>query len=344
MGYYAGYQRDLMPPDEIDWSALTHIIVTRVVPRSDGSLETTFDIDANSGPTFARDMTTRAREHGVRSILMVGGAGTHDAFAEAARTHREALATNLLNAMKSFGFDGLDLDIEPIDGPDEAPVQALVGSLRAKAPSAILTMPVGWTSTTFPNVSAFYGSVANDLDRLSIMTYGMAGDWGGWNSWHSSALHGATPNTPSAVDVSVQSYRNAGVPASKLAIGIAYSGMCWAGGVSGPSQPIGNSQMVADDNVMSFTNIMNQYYETSAYRYDASAEASYLSFAAPKGPQRCTFVSFEDTRSIQAKGQFAVAQGLGGAIVWTINQAHVRGAAVGSGDQLLRTTRTAFGA
>jgi chitinase len=37
-------------------------------------------------------------------------------------------------------------------------------------------------------------------------------------------------------------------------------------------------------------------------------------------------VSYEDPRSIAEKGAFVKAQGLGGAILWTINQGRVNGA------------------
>ncbi len=53
-GYYIGYQQNLYPTGAIDWSGLTHLFVGRVVPNSNGSLNTTFDIDATNGPILAR--------------------------------------------------------------------------------------------------------------------------------------------------------------------------------------------------------------------------------------------------------------------------------------------------
>jgi chitinase len=114
--------------------------------------------------------------------------------------------------------------------------------------------------------------------------------------------------------------------------------------VTGPRQDIGRSAIVADDNVMSYTNIMSTYFDAAAYHYDSVAQAPYLGFSSPRGPQKCTFVSYENADSIKAKGAYARSQGLGGAIVWTINQAHTRNAPAGQRDALLRTTRTAFGA
>lgn len=342
LGYFPGYQRDLMPADEIEWSALTHVVVGPVIPRADGSLDTAMDIDAASGPAFARDLAIRAHAHGVVPLLMIGGAGTHDAFAAAAHNHPAALVRNLLSTMDDLGYDGLDLDWEPVPAADEADLAALAHALRVARPSAVLTMPVGWATTTFPDVSSVYGSLADDLDRINVMSYGMAGAWDGWQTWHSSALHGAGGATPSAVDVSVAAYLDAGVPAAKLGVGIGFYGSCWAGGVTGPRQAVGGSALVADDNVMSITNIRSSYADPSASRYDSAAQAPYLSFATPHGPQRCTFVSYEDETSIQAKGAWARSQGLGGAIVWSIPQAHDRAAPAGERDHLLAVARSAF--
>jgi chitinase len=211
-------------------------------------------------------------------------------------------------------------------------------------PHAVLTMPVGPTSTTFPHVPSFYGTLAHKLDRIDVMTYGMAFKAQGWRTWHSSALTGAGVHTPTAVDVSVASYRAAGVPAAKLGVGIGFYGMCWAGGVTGPRQAIGSSSIVADDNVMSWVNIRNRYFASSAYHYDTAAQAPYLSYPHGHGPQNCTFVSYEDNRSIKAKARWARSHGLGALIVWTVNQGHLRNAPAGHRDPLLATARHAFGA
>jgi chitinase len=170
----------------------------------------------------------------------------------------------------------------------------------------------------------------------------MAADWDGWASWHSSALTGEKPNMPSSVASSAQAYIDAGVPKAKLGVGIGFYGTCWAGGASAPRQPVGSSYVAADDNVMRYSRVMSTYYSPSAYHYDAIAEAPYLSFDNPTGPEDCTFVSYENARSVTAKGDYATAHGLGAEIVWTVNQAHVTGAPAGETDPLLRAVRRAF--
>lgn len=95
---------------------------------------------------------------------------------------------------------------------------------------------------------------------------------------------------------------------------------------------------------MSWTNIRSRYLTKNNYRYDTSAQAPYLSYPRPHDPQQCTFVSYEDQRSIAAKATWAKAHGLGALIVWTVNQGHLRSAAPGHRDPLLAVARHAFGA
>jgi chitinase len=342
LGYYVGYQRNLMPPAQIEWTTLTHLVVGPVNPRSNGTLDTTFDIDATRGPALAKHLGALAKQHGVVPMLMIGGAGDHDQWLAAAKNHLDRLVGNLVHVMRSYGYRGLDLDWEPIDPADQPHVSALVSALRQRLPKAVLTMPVGPTSRTFPDVPRFYGSLAGKLDRLDVMTYGMAYGYQGWRSWHSSALTGTGAHTPTAVDVSVKSYRAAGVPAAKLGVGIGFYGMCWTGKVTGPRQSLAGSHEVADDNVMSWTHIRAEYYRAANYHYDTKAQAPYLGYSNPHGPQHCTYVSYEDSRSIIAKGTWARAHGLGSLIVWTINQGHLTGARPGHRDPLLATARRAF--
>src|SRR4051812_48729068 len=53
-GYYVGYQHRAYPPSAIRWSGITHLFIGRVVPNADGSLNTTFDVDATNGPALGR--------------------------------------------------------------------------------------------------------------------------------------------------------------------------------------------------------------------------------------------------------------------------------------------------
>ena len=343
-GYYVGYQRDLYPVDEVDFSAITHLIVGRIRPASDGSVITDFDIDPVSGPAMARALSTRAHQNNRKAILMLGGAGEHDGFVAASQpARRPAFVQNLLATMDDLGYDGIDVDWEPILASDRPLLLALLQDLRAARPGMLLTIPVGWVNANFPgDVDAYYAQLAGLVNQINIMSYDMAGNWDGWESWHSAALSGHSPNRPSSIETSVNSYLAVGVPAGKLGIGIGFYGSCWRG-VTGPGQPIdGGVSMGESDNAMSYANIMQQYYQPAARTFDSAAQVPYLSSAAGLGPQDCNFISYEDAESIAAKGAYVRSKGLGGTIIWTIGEGHIATAPAGSRDPLLVAVRQAF--
>ncbi|MDR3385987.1 MAG: glycoside hydrolase family 18 protein [Rudaea sp.] len=343
-GYYVGYQAGLYPIADVDFAALTHLVVGRVVPNADGTLNTSFDIDATHGPTWAKQATAAAHAHGVKALLMLGGAGEQAGWIGAASSaHRATFVANLLQVADDYTFDGFDLDWEPLTASDQPDFIRLAQALRAAKPGLILTVPVGWINANFASPQdAFYGSIAPLFDQINIMSYGMAGDWDGWESWYTSAVTDAGVNTPSSVASSAAYYLAAGVPSSRLGVGIGFYGMCWTG-VSGARQSSGSE--IADDNVMSYENIMTQYYSAAWYQYDATAMAPSLGAAAAFGPAsgpKCNFVSYEDPASVTAKGSFALQNKLGGTIIWTIGEGHQSELPAGQRDPLLEAVRAAF--
>jgi chitinase len=343
-GYYVGYQRSLYPESQVDFSLLTHIFVGRIIPTTSGGVLKHFDIDNTNGPIMARNLSTRAHQAGRKAVLMLGGAGEHAGFVGAASAaNRATFVANLISTMDSLGYDGIDVDWEPINTEDRAPLLALLQDLRAARPNMILTIPVGWVNSNFPSsVDSWYATVAGVVDQMNLMTYDMAGPYSGWVTWHSSALLDNQPNHPSSIASSAQAYRNVGVAASKLGIGIGFYGTCWRG-ATGPRQTIGSGvTLVASDNTMSYANIMSLYYETAARRWDDLAKVPYLTFTTPKGPSQCNYVSYDDEQSIAEKGAHVKANGLGGAIIWTIGQGHLPNAPAGSQDPVLKAAYNAI--
>lgn len=348
-GYYVGYQRDLYPLPAVDFSALTHIVIGRVRPRADGTLVTDFDIDAVQGPIWAKQVVNAAHAAGRKAIVMLGGAGEYDGFVGAAsNANRARFVNNLVALANEYGFDGYDIDWEPIEVKDQPFVKLLAQDLRAAAPGKLLTIPIGWVNNNFPEqAEPWYASIAPLFDQVNIMSYGMASGFWGWNTWHSSAIYGETGMTPSSIDSSVRLWRQAGIPAAKLGIGIGFYGSCWRGvtqpyqstqGVDTGGLPINGN----DDNVMSYTNIMTQYHTPAAKRWHEAAKAPYLSSTTRLGPQQCNFVSYEDPQSIAEKAVYVKQNGLGGTIVWTISQGYLPNAPAGQRDPLMQALKQGF--
>lgn len=313
-GYYVGYELSLQPPEAIDFTTMTHIVMGRVVPISNGTLSTTFDYDAVQGPLLAKKVSTLARAAGKKSILMVGGAGTETPFVSACSdTYRATFVANLVKAMTDYGYDGLDLDWEPIQKAHEPLLVKLVHDLRRAAPNAIITIPVDWSSA-----STVFKDLAPYLDQINIMSYGMADNWPGWTVWHSSALDGEGATNPSSIQKTVDAYLAAGVPAAKLGVGIGVYGS----GRAGPTEPGQTSAagVIAGDGELSFTNLTKNYITATNVKRDPVASVPYITSTTGLGAKKLTFISYEDEASILAKAAWCRAKGLGGTILWTIGQ------------------------
>jgi len=323
MGYYVGYQRGLYPPEKVDFTSITHLMVGRVVPKADGTLTTDLDIDDTNGPALAKSLAGLAHKNLRKAILMIGGDGAHSGWVgSASSANRSKFVDNLLSVMDAWGYDGLDLDWEPILDYDKPDLLALIKELRAKRPNMILTIPVGWVNANLKNADPWLKNIEPYVDRINVMSYLMGGPWSGWLSWHSSALSGHGAQYPSSIEVSAEGYRSVGIPAGKIGIGVGFFGVCWKG-VTGPKQSTSGASIVASDNTMSYRNILASYLVESAYKWDSTAYVPYLSYPNGYGPLGCNFISAEDESSVSRKGEYVRVNGLGGAIVWTVNQGYL---------------------
>lgn len=324
MGYYPGYQQGDMAPAEVPFDRMTHLAIGAVLPQGDGSLDTSFYLDPTSGPALADDLISRAHAAGRKAMLMVGGAGAYNGFVSAASAaHRATFVSNLVTFAQAHGFDGLDLDWEPLPSGDPADFDALAKALRVAWPSVVLTVPVGPINTNVETVDAQWGPISASFDQINVMTYSMAGAYVGWQSWHHSPLDGASPTTPTSIKTSVDAWLGAGVPASKLGIGAGFYGLCYTSPITGPKQDLGTATASGDDNSLAYRELLASYITPQARQWDSTAQVPYLSFSAPTGPGACTYLSYTDEQSLAAQADYVKSKGLGGVIVWTINEGHL---------------------
>jgi chitinase len=302
MGYYVGDASGAYPVSAIAWSALTHVAVAFYQPKPDATLDDTLRLSGAAGPALAHDVVAQAHAHGVRAIASIGGAGSGPRF-QAAITGGglSKLVSNVAAAMATFGFDGVDVDWEPLTAADGPNVVAFADQLRAAHAGAILTIPVAAQGGKDPDVSMM-PAVAAAYDQVNITTYGMAGAYPGWRSWHAGALYAGDPMTPSSVDGSVSLYLAAGVPAKKLGFGVGFYGLCYTAPVTAPAQPLGTTTITS--NGMSYADIAASYLALAARHWDATARVPYLSFAAATGPAKCTYITYDDAQSIAEKGAY----------------------------------------
>ena len=337
MGYYAGYDSTSYPVSAIEWAGMTHIAVAFYSPTATGAFDESLSQgSAAQGATLGHAIVTAAHAHGVKAVASLGGADSRTQFlAATASGVRDAFVGSIVKLATDYGYDGIDFDWESLETADEPVLVDVMQKVRQRAPGLLLTIPVGIININTLGDLSGYAAMAAAADQLNIMSYGAAGAWQGWKSWHSSALYQQDSATPMSVDSSVKAYVAAGVPKAKLGIGIGFYGLCYTPPVTGPDQALNGATVAASDGDISYANIMTSYYSASAAQWDAFARVPYLSFAKATGPMGCGYISYDDDRSIGEKGAYVKAQGLGGVIMWEINEGYIATAAAGQRNPLL---------
>lgn len=351
--YYAGWMQGYnntgyLPAQKVDYSAMTHIVHFALVPRSDGTL----DDQANSVTAFnANELVTRAHAAGKKVIICVGGWATDAAFRGATNsTNRAKFISNLVNLMSNRGYDGIDVDWETLYSSDASQYVAFITELRTAldkiSPRPLLAAATAWEPSIFAQVH-------DKFDQINIMSYDLAGAWPGWVTWHNSPLYDggfkfpSTGSAPPSVDGMVGKFIAAGIPASKIGIGIDFYGYVWnggdgtpTGGATAPRQSWTTAPSV-QSNVPYYT-IMKNYYQPQYYKWDASSQVSYLSIDNA-GSVSDKFITYDDEVTVQKKVEYAMNKQIGGVIIWELGGGYRPELPVGQQDPLLQSLKKALG-
>jgi chitinase len=351
-GYYPAYEQNGgMPASAIDFSALTHIIHFSVVPRPDGTLDSSANYVTEANST---NLVALAHAAGVKVLISVGGGDTEAAFQSAtSKTNLPFFINSLTNFVAARKYDGVDIDWEPCPSADFPLYTNLLAGLRSAlnqlgrpqllTAAAQAYPPYGDSPTAvYEMFAAFQGL----LDQINIMTYDMSGPYNGWVTWFNSPIYDGGYHLPSSgtlvpsVDGSVDRYIRSGVAPAKLAIAVAFYGCAWTGGIgaagsgiTGPRQSWSNAPTAT---ACRYTDIMAGYYSTHSYQWDASAQAAYLSINKTNSTNSA-FVSYDDERTCQAKVSYVRTKGLGGIAIWELGQDHTANAT----DPLLEAVKQA---
>ncbi|MFC5078498.1 Chitinase A precursor [Vibrio thalassae] len=256
------------------------------------------------------------------------------------------------------GGDGAAPDLgDPVkDGPAYinlmSELRAMLDELEAETGRNYeLTSAIGVGHDKIEDVD--YAKAIPYMDYIFAMTYDF---YGGWNNvpGHQAALYCGNFMRPgqcdgTGVDAEGVSYKGPaytadngiqlllaqGVPASKLVLGAAMYGRGWTGvtpdTLSDPSDPMtgvatgkltgSTAQGVWEDGVIDYKGIKtymlgegNTGVNGFEYGYDAMAEAAYV-WNQTTGE----LITFDDERSVKAKGAYAQSLGLAGLFSWEID-------------------------
>ena len=307
--------------DSIHYGLYTHLCVAFA------------EVTAQNEPKLPSDpavpeLLTKAHAAGVKVLISLGGDGSGSALnrLSANARSRTAFIEKFARSLCDSGYDGCDVDWEFPGRADAANVAVFVHDLAVRLreikPDAVLTMAVPCT--------AYYGqyfpmeSMVKDVTFLQVMTYDVHGPWndGGHlsHAGHNSPLFETNADAVDGADFSfaksLEYWQARKVPKSKLNIGIACYGHGFAAAALGatPKRASRYPEIAYREAV--------KLQARSGWKteWDAEAGVPYL-----VNPGLGELVSFDNEKSAQAKGAWALEKGVRGIFFWEVTQDLVDG-------------------
>lgn len=292
----------------------------------------------------------------LKTLLSVGGWTWSNHFSDVAAdpAARTNFANSAVNVIRTYGFDGIDIDWEyPVsDGlpdnsrrpEDKHNFTLLLQETRDKLTAAgaqdgrsyLLTI-AGRANPSYAQTTEL-GAISQILDWINIMTYDFHGDWETTTN-HNANLY-PDPNDPDPInkfsaDSAISAYMNAGVPASKIVMGVPFYGRGWKNCAPGPNgdglyqacTPDFNGNYIPNgtwDNYESGPTGMFDYGDLAAGYVNKNGFTRYWSQTAQVpylyNPTSKIFISYEDPQSITSKTTYIKTRSLGGAMIWDVSE------------------------
>ncbi|MEW9701025.1 S-layer homology domain-containing protein [Paenibacillus sp. SI8] len=236
------------------------------------------------------------------------------AVGQKAIDNREALVSQIVNAISSNHLDGINLDIENVDASYRDSYTDLVKKLREKLPSTMevsVAVAANPTGATKGWIAAFdYKALAEVSDYLMLMAYD--------ESYPGDPTPGPVASLP-FVEKSIQ-YALKQIPSDKLVLGIPFYGRYWN------QDSASNGAGVSNQTV----NKLIQTYQGTV-RYDAASQSPVATFTINPTDKETSIngkklaagtytVWYENEQSLKEKLKLVSKYNLKGTGSWSLNQ------------------------
>ncbi|HTX75557.1 MAG TPA: glycoside hydrolase family 18 protein [Terracidiphilus sp.] len=324
---YVFPQNSVIAPGSIDPHSITRINYAFALIQ-----------DGRIVPGYPHDMenlnflTTLRQENSSLTVLVsVGGWLGSGGFSDMALTResRARFIDSVMNFLRQHDLDGLDVDWEypgiagasqtfrPEDKQDYTLLltelhQRFDAEQRKTHHRLYLTIAAGDSGDFLAHTEM--AQVARVVDTVNLMAYDNYEPGSSPITGHHAALF-TNPADPikASADASIKAFEAAGVPASKLVLGVPFYGHSWSDvpdqdhGLYQPGKPGPNHDA-------SFDLIQSTMLGHGYTRYwDAISQVPWL-----YNNDTHTFVSYEDEQSVAAKCHYVLAHKLAGVMFWDI--------------------------
>ena len=260
---------------------------------------------------------------------------------------RTQFITSAISYAQQYGFDGIDIDWEyPAylsrgGTPDDlANFLTLVQEFRASVPSGfLLTMaapaivPTGVPQQYHADPQSYFAWLAQcaaELDWLNVMTYDFHGAFDPITGVNAPLAQDSVPGGPFSIANTVKAYLAAAIPKEKIVVGMPTYGRSFSvsGGLTDSDHSYGKPATAAPAGPATATPGVLAYYEIAPQlangdlvRVWDDATLTPYAYSTKSGE----WVTYDDTQSLAYKAAYVNAMGLGGAMVWAIDDDDFQG-------------------
>ncbi|KAF3901764.1 Chitotriosidase-1 [Arthrobotrys entomopaga] len=325
-----------MQPEEVPASGLTHLnFAFAFVTPNTYDVVPMPDTDAN---LFSRTTALKSTYPGLKVWISVGGWSFNDngtiwqpVFSDLAssQSKRSKFINNMIKFMIQYGFDGCDLDWEYPGAPDrgghKADVENYV-SLMKETNDAFKAHPKKFGLSFTAPTSFWYlrwfdlENIHPHVDFINVMSYDLHGIWDGNNPIGAHVL-GHTNITE--IDLALDLFWRTKVPSDKIHLGFGFYGRSFKLKNPSCSDPGCAFEGPADAGPCTDTAGILSYKEIQSLidvsggakpKLDKAAQVNYLTWGSGN------WISYDDKATYEAKVKFGNQRGLGGLLIWAVDQ------------------------
>jgi chitinase len=326
IGYVAGWgDTDI---ENIDASKLTHINYAFAnVADNRAVLQMAYDAG-----NLVRLNALKNKNPDLKVLVSVGGWSWSGNFSDAALTpeSRRQFAESVAEMIREHNLDGIDLDWEypgqigagnTFRSEDKQNFTLLLREVReqieemsdAEGRTGVdryqLTIATGANEAYQQNTEM--DKAQRYLDFINIMTYDFHGSWTPTTGHHTNLYESPLDTSGLSSRKAVEYHLDAGVPAEKLVLGVAFYARGWSG-----VSPVQNGlyqPYESDIPSVSYSMLAENFIDKNGYirHWDDDAKAPYL-----WNQTKRIFYTYDDEQSLRYKTEYIKEQGLTGAMYW----------------------------
>jgi chitinase len=322
---YVFPQNSALQPGEIDALSLTRINYA-FANIENGRIVTGFAEDAKN---FSFLTALKRQNPSLTVLVSVGGWLWSTNFSDVSLTpqSRKLFIDSVVEFLTSYDLDGLDIDWEYpgmagsghlFRAEDKHNFTLLLKELRQRFDretrkshrKLYLTIAAGASDEYLDHTEM--AQVQRYVDTVNLMAYDYYEPSSDGITGHHAPLftNGADPKKISA-DASVLAFEQAGVPATKILLGLPFYGHMW-GQVAENNHGLFQAGKPVPKGYAPYSLIMETMLNHGFTRYwDPIASVPYL-----YSQEKQIFVSYEDPKSLAAKCEYVLKHRLGGVMFW----------------------------